>query len=59
VEVAAGQSADLTIEVSLTALAEWDPAARQRIEPDPSDVTLEVGSHAHDQAAILIELSTP
>jgi len=57
VEVAAGQSVDMTIDVSMTALAEWDPTSRRRIAPDLADVTLEVGAHAHDPAAVVVQLA--
>jgi len=56
VEVAAGQAVELTIAVSFTALAEWDPTTKQRVAPDPGDVTLEIGAHAKDPAAITIDL---
>ena len=58
-EVAAGATTDVDVEVSLTALAEWDPALGRRVPPDPAEVTLEVGSFAHDPAARTIELTTP
>lgn len=59
VDVAAGGFANVTIDVSLTALAEWDPTTRRRIAPDPGDVVLEIGSHAHDPAAFRLGLTTP
>ncbi len=57
-EVPAGQRTDVSIDVSLTALAEWDATSRRRIAPEPSEVTVEVGSYAHDPAAISLDLST-
>jgi beta-glucosidase len=56
VEVPAGGSAEVRIDVSLAALAEWDPAARRRVPPQPSDVVLEVGSHAHDPDALTLSV---
>ena len=48
---------DLTVDVSILALAEWDPATRQRIEPNLSDVTLEISSFAHDPSAIRVNMT--
>jgi beta-glucosidase len=59
VEVAAGSSVEVTVDVSLTALAEWDPATRRRVPPTNAEVTLEVGSHAHDPAAIRLPFVAP
>lgn len=56
-EVPAGESVDVAVDVSLLALAEWDPAQRRRVPPPPSDVTLEVGAHAHDPSGLRIELT--
>jgi beta-glucosidase len=58
-DVPAGEGVELTVDVSLIALAEWDPAARQRVPPAPADVTLEVGAHAHDPSAVTIDLASP
>ena len=58
-DVPAGETVDVTVDVSLLALAEWDPATRQRVAPQLGDVTLEVGAHAHDPSAIRIEPATP
>jgi len=57
--VPSGETVDVTVDVSLLALAEWDPTTRQRVAPGLSDVTLEVGSHAHDPSAIHVVLATP
>ncbi len=48
VDVAAGATASVDVDVSFTPLAEWDPASRTRVAPAPADVVLEVGSHVHD-----------
>jgi beta-glucosidase len=54
VEVHAGGFATVPVPISLTPLALWNGAAKDRILPDPDDVELEVGAHAHDpQAAVL------
>jgi beta-glucosidase len=56
--VPAGTTVEVTVDVSMLALAEWDPATRQRVEPKLSDITLEVSSFAHDPSAILVEMAT-
>lgn len=56
-EIPAGARVDVVVDVSLLALAEWDPAALRRVPPSPADVTLEVGAHAHDPSAIRVELA--
>jgi beta-glucosidase len=55
--VAAGSSVTVTVPVSLWPLAAWDAAARRRVLPDPVAVELEVGSYAHDPAAVVVRLS--
>jgi beta-glucosidase len=47
-EVAAGTSETTSVAVSLVPLAVWDPDLGRRVLPRPADVTLEVGSFAHD-----------
>jgi len=54
VDVAAGGSVAVQVEVSFTPLAEWDPQARTRVLPAAADVVLEVGSYAHDPAAVVV-----
>ena len=56
VEVPAGASATVDVDVSFTPLAAWDAAARRRVPPAPGDVRLEVGSHAHDPHAVIMQL---
>ena len=56
-DVPAGRGTDVTIDVSLLALAEWDPSVRRRALPAVNDVTLEVGAHAHDPEAVVVELA--
>jgi beta-glucosidase len=58
-DVPAGERVQVTVDVSLVALAEWDPATRQRVVPPPADVTLEVGAHAHDPSAVAVDLAAP
>ena len=55
--VPAGEAVDVTVDISLLALAEWDPTTRKRVAPTLTDVTLEVGSHAHDPDAIRVALA--
>jgi beta-glucosidase len=57
-DVPADDIVEVEVEISLLALAEWDPATRRRLPPRPGDVSLEVGSHAHDPAAIRIDGAT-
>jgi beta-glucosidase len=56
VYVAAAKVAATDVDVSLVALAEWDPAVRRRIPPAPADVVLEVSAHAHDPDSIRLDL---
>ncbi len=56
VDVPAGGATDVTVDVSLFALAEWDSSLRRRTLPAVKDVTLEVGAHAHDPLAVVVEL---
>jgi beta-glucosidase len=56
VEVPAGATTEAEVGVSLDALAEWDPARRERVLPDPADVSLEVSAHAHDPSAVFLPL---
>lgn len=54
VDVPAGESRRVDVEVSFTPLAAWDAGARRRVVPKPEDLVLEVGAHAHDPAALLV-----
>jgi beta-glucosidase len=54
--VPADTTVEITVDISMLALAEWDPTTRQRVQPNLSDVTLEVSSFAHDPSAILVEM---
>jgi beta-glucosidase len=56
-DVPAGAATEVTLDVSLVALAEWDPSLRRRALPAVSDLTLEVGAHAHDREAVVVELA--
>jgi beta-glucosidase len=51
VAVPAGQTVEARVPVSLRPLSAWNPA-RKRLELPDGDVVLEVGAHAHDDAAI-------
>ena len=53
-EVPAASSVSVPVDVSLVALAEWDPVTRQRVPPEPADVTLEVSAYAGDPSAIVV-----
>jgi beta-glucosidase len=55
--VPAGSSETVAVPVSLWPLAAWDAVARRRVLPDPEAVELEVGSHAHDPAAVVVRLA--
>jgi hypothetical protein len=52
----ADTTVEITVDISMLALAEWDPTTRQRVQPNLRDVTLEVSSFAHDPSAILVEM---
>ncbi len=56
VDVPAGAAAPVEIEVSFTPLALWDKAAKTRVLPAASNIILEVGAHAHDPAAVVMNL---
>lgn len=56
VDVAAGATERVTIDVSFTPLAAWDARSKRRVPPDSTDVVLEVGSHAHDPKAVVVQL---
>jgi len=55
----AGATVSVAVNVSLTPLAVWDPVHGRRVPPSPSDVELEVGSHAHDPGALSLQLTPP
>jgi beta-glucosidase len=57
VEVHAGGFATVPVPISLTPLALWNDEAKVRIPPDPDDVELEVGAHAHDPQAAILRLA--
>ncbi len=59
INIKSGQTAELNVDISLMALAEWDQESKTRIAPNPSDVVLEVSSYAHDPEAIQIEVVLP
>jgi beta-glucosidase len=54
VDVPAGGTARVDVEVSFTALAGWDSRAKRRVPPAPGEVVLEVGAYAHDPAALVV-----
>ncbi len=54
-DVPARASTEVLVDVSLVAFAEWDTRTRRRAVPALVDVTLEVGAHAHDPAAVVVE----
>jgi beta-glucosidase len=56
IDVPARQSAIVDIDVSFTPLAQWDPRARRRVLPAAAEITLEVGSYAHDPAALAVRV---
>ena len=55
--VQAGSTTSVPVPVSLRPLAAWDARERRRVLPEPGDVELEVGSHAHDPAAVVVRLT--
>ncbi|MCZ2827078.1 MULTISPECIES: beta-glucosidase family protein [unclassified Modestobacter] len=56
VAVPAGGSVQVTVPVSLLALARWDDDRRERVLPEVADVALQVGAHATDPHAITLHL---
>ncbi len=56
VSVPAASTTSVSVPVSLRPLAAWDAGEGRRVLPDPGDVELEVGSHAHDPDAVLVRL---
>ncbi len=56
VDVPAGASRTVDVAVSFTPLARWDPVTKTRVLPEPADVVLEVGSYAHDPAAVILHV---
>jgi len=56
VDVPAHQSTTVDVVVSFTPLAQWDPKVRRRVLPAAAEITLEVGSYAHDPAAIAVRV---
>lgn len=59
VEVPAGDTRTVTVPLSLSALAEWDPVTRRRVPPPLAEVVLEVSAHAHDPEAIVLDPAGP
>ncbi len=57
--VPASSTVSVSVAVSLRPLAAWDVTVRRRVPPEPGDVELEVGSHAHDPAALVLGLAGP
>jgi beta-glucosidase len=55
--VPAGSSETVAVPVSLWPLAAWDAVAGRRVLPDREAVELEVGSHAHDPAVVVVRLA--
>jgi len=54
--VPARQAAIVNINVSFAPLAQWDPKARRRVLPAAAEITFEVGSYAHDPAALAVRV---
>ncbi len=54
--VPAGQAVPVEVPVSFTPLALWDKGAKKRILPEAENVVLEVGSFAHDPAAVVVQV---
>ncbi|MFJ9898230.1 beta-glucosidase [Streptomyces sp. NPDC091280] len=54
VDVPAGASAVVDVDVSFVPLAHWDATARCRVLPAAEEVVLTVGSYAHDPDALVV-----
>jgi beta-glucosidase len=59
VAVPAGETAEVAVACSLDPLAVWNPASRQLDPPARTTIALEVGSHAHDPAAVTLDVPVP
>ena len=59
VAVPAGQSAEVEVTCSLDPLAIWNPRTRQLDPPARTTVALEVAAHAHDPAALTLQVALP
>ncbi len=55
-DILAGAAVPVEVNVSFTPLALWDKSAKKRVLPSAGNVVLEVGSFAHDPAAVAVEL---
>ena len=56
VDVPAGASRTVDVAASFVPLARWDAGKKTRVLPAPEDVVLEVGSYAHDPAAVVVHV---
>ena len=56
VNVPAGKAFPVEVNVSFTPLALWDRNAQKRVLPTAENVVLEVGSFAHDPAALVLQV---
>jgi beta-glucosidase len=59
VAVPAGESAEVAVTCSLEPLAIWNLATAQLDLPAATTVALEVGAHAHDPAALPLQVALP
>jgi len=58
-EVPAGQAVEVEVDCSLDPLAIWNPQTRQLDPPARTTVALEVAAHAHDPAALTLQVALP
>ncbi len=55
VHVPAGARVQIDVPVSLSALGAWNPTSKTL--DLPTEITVEVGAHAHDPAAVQVRLT--
>jgi beta-glucosidase len=59
VAVPAGDCAEVGVSCSLDPLAIWNPATARLDPPAATTIALEVGAHAHDPAALSLNVAVP
>jgi beta-glucosidase len=55
--VAAGETAEVTVNCSLDPLAIWNPRTRRLDPPAGTTIVLQAGAHAHDPGAVRVEVA--
>ena len=55
--IAAGQTTEVTVSCSVDPLAIWNPRTRQLDPPSGTTIVLQAGAHAHDPAAVRVDVA--